>query len=41
MKKHAGIWQLIKFTLISCIAAVVEITSYMLLDSVFLKKLNN
>ena len=41
MKKHASIWQLIKFTLISCIAAVVEITSYMLLDSVFLKKLNN
>lgn len=37
---HAGIWQFIKFSLMSSIAAVVEITSFLLLNSLILKSLN-
>lgn len=41
IQKHEAIWQLIKFSLISMIAAAVEISSYLLLNSVFLKSMNN
>ena len=41
ISQHAGIWQFIKFSLMSSIAAVVEITSFMLLNSLILKSLNN
>lgn len=41
MAEHAAIWQFIKFTLMSSIAAVVEITSFMLLNSLILKSLND
>lgn len=39
--KHTGIWQFIKFTLMSSIAAVVEVSSFLLLNSLILKSLNN
>ena len=39
--KHAAIWQFIKFSLMSMIAAVTEITSFMLLNSLIVKSLNN
>lgn len=38
--EHEAIWQLIKFTIISSIAGITEITSYTLLNSVFLKSMN-
>lgn len=40
-QEHAGLWQLIKFALISTIAAATEMVSYLLLNSVFLKSLNS
>ena len=39
--EHQNIWQLIKFTLISSIAGIIEITSYLLLNSFILKDLNS
>lgn len=38
---HAGLWQFIKFTFMSAIAAVTEITSFLLLNSLILKSLNS
>ncbi|MFW5779835.1 MAG: hypothetical protein ACOCWI_00075 [Bacillota bacterium] len=39
--EHKAIWQFIMFSLISMIAAVTEMVSYLLLNSVFLTSLND
>lgn len=39
--EHEAIWQFIKFSIISSIAAVTEITSYTLLNSLILKSMNS
>lgn len=38
--EHEAIWQFVKFTIISSIAGITEITSYTLLNSVILKSMN-
>lgn len=40
ISEHKALWQFVMFTLMSSIAAVVEVSSYLLLNSVFLKSLN-
>lgn len=40
-KEHEAIFQLILFTLLSCVAAAVEVTTFMLINNVFLKSLNS
>ncbi|MDD4316723.1 MAG: hypothetical protein PHC84_06155 [Clostridia bacterium] len=38
--EHEAVWQFVKFTIISSIAGVTEITSYTLLNSLILKSMN-